>query len=89
MNAPPIEKRKLRTHEYVVAGVPMVLMALGGAVGGAVGGAAFAINVAIFRKEWAPAKKYLVSVLVTLASGAVYVAVIVILAMIFPHLFKR
>jgi hypothetical protein len=87
--AAPPEKRKLSTLEYIVAGVPMALMAVGGALGGGIGAGAFALNVSIFRRDMPPARRYLLSVLVTIGAGLAYVGTIVALALIFPNLFKR
>ena len=52
-------KRKLKTHEHVISGIPFLLVIVGGAIGGGVGGGAYAINASLFRKEMPNAKKYL------------------------------
>jgi hypothetical protein len=93
MNSDPIvtppERRKLQTHEYIVSGLPMILMAVGGALGGAIGGGAFALNISIFRSERSPATKYILSVLVAAAACLVYLGAVIILALIFPGLFRK
>jgi hypothetical protein len=86
---PATRRRKLKTPELIVAGLPLVLFELGGAIGGGIGGAAAVINVAIFRKDLSPAKRYLYSVLVSLAAAAAYCAIVIGLAMAFPKLFKK
>jgi hypothetical protein len=88
VGAPP-EKRRLRTHEYVVAGIPLLLMFVGGAVGGAAGGCAFVVNVKIFQGPMAPVKKYALSTLVTIAAYAAYVLAAGLLALAFPGLLRK
>jgi hypothetical protein len=83
------EKPKLQTHEYIVGGLPMVLLAIGGALGGAIGGGAFALNISIFRNEMSPAKKYLLTTVVTIGAALTYLGAIIILTLLFPGLFKR
>jgi hypothetical protein len=93
MNTDPADespvKRKLQPHELVVASLPLVLLAIGGAVGGAIGGIAVVLNMAIFRKDISPGMKYLFSVLITLAAGIAYIGVILLLVHLFPNVFGR
>jgi hypothetical protein len=84
-----LEKKKLKLHEHVMAGLPFALIAVGGLIGGAIGGGAYAINASIFTKEISPAKKYTYCILVTLGACAAYFGVIVALALIFPDLFGK
>ena len=88
-NNAAIEKKKLKPHEHIVAGLPLVLLAIGGAIGGGVGGCAYAISASIFRKELSNPKKYIFSLLVSVGAFAAYFAIIIGLTIAFPNLFKK
>lgn len=85
----PPAKRKLSTHEYIYAGLPIILVAIGGAIGGAAGGCAFVYNVKIFQREMAAPKKYLLSALVSLGACVAYVLAAGLLAIAFPSIFRK
>ena len=59
---PPIqprkEKPKLEWYQHVWLGLPIALVAIGGAIGGACGGAAWALNHTIFQKTKHPVLRY-------------------------------
>ena len=82
-------KRKLKTHEHVISGIPFLLVIVGGAIGGGVGGGAYAINASLFRKEMPNAKKYLYTTLVTIGAFVAYFGIIFGLALAFPGLFQN
>jgi hypothetical protein len=88
-NHAAIEKKKLKPHEHIIAGLPLVLLAIGGAIGGGVGGCAYAISVSIFRKELSSPKRYIFSLLVSAGAFVAYFAILVGLTIAFPNLFKK
>ena len=88
MNTPPMPnevKPKFEWYEHVWMGLPIALVAVGGAIGGACGGAAWGINRAVFAKTQNPVLRY---VFTGLISGAA-VVVWVLLATIFVTLIKK
>ena len=66
--APP-----LRWYEYVWAGLPLLLIHVGGALGAAVGAVALVWNATIFRSERTLARKYLTTAAITLGAAVAYV----------------
>lgn len=86
---PEVSTKKLQTHEHLIAGLPIALVVVGGAIGGAIGGGAYAINASIFKRDISTTKKYIYSFLVSIAACAAYAVLILILAIIFPGLFKK
>ena len=50
---------KLKWFEYLIGGLPILLLFLGGAIGGAIGVAGAIINFNIFRQEGTSTSKYL------------------------------
>ena len=85
----PEKKKKLKPIEQVVACLPIGLIVVGGLFGGAIGGVAYGINVSVFRKELPSPKKYIYSILISLAACAVYFVVVVGLTLVFPGLTKK
>jgi hypothetical protein len=83
------DKPKLKPHEHIVAGLPLVLLIVGGAIGGAVGGGAYACSAAVFKKDISNTKKYIYSLLITFGAVAAYFGLIILLATLFPGLFNR
>jgi hypothetical protein len=63
---------KLLWYEYVVGGLPFLLIFAGGFIGGALGAAAAIINYGFFRGENQKAIKYIKVIGVTVACLAVY-----------------
>ena len=78
--------KNLKWHEHLVAGWPLLLLFVGGAIGGACGGAAYALNGKIFNSEIASHLKYVYSVLIGFGAVVLYVVVVAILVSIFPGL---
>ncbi|RST45035.1 hypothetical protein [Variovorax sp. DXTD-1] len=60
------EKTKLRWHEYLWAGLPLLLVLVGGAIGGLVGATATNYNLRLFRSTASRSVKYLLSGLILL-----------------------
>jgi len=56
-------------------GLPLALIAVGGAIGGACGGAAWAVNQQVFRKTENPVLKYVWTGLISLAAVVAYVVI--------------
>ncbi len=68
--APPLPKAV-----WLWSALPVLLVLIGGALGALVGFIAFAVNNRIFRTSWSTLTKFSVSLLVSLASGVVYLAI--------------
>ncbi|EIQ01293.1 hypothetical protein OpiT1DRAFT_05868 [Opitutaceae bacterium TAV1] len=83
------EQKKLQVHEHIVAALPLALVAVGGLIGGLFGGGAYAISSSIFKKDISTTKKYTYSILVSSGAVIAYFGCIIILAILFPGLFKR
>lgn len=60
------EKLKLRWHEYLWAGLPLLLVLVGGAIGGLVGATAANYNVKLFRSDTPKVTKYVLTGLISL-----------------------
>ncbi|MBP1221592.1 hypothetical protein [Flavobacterium sp. 1355] len=50
---------KLKWYEYVIGGLPILIIFSGGAIGGAIGGASTVINYTIFRSNTSTTNKYM------------------------------
>ncbi len=71
--------RPLLWYEWIWAGVPFVLLFIGGALGGLLGGVALAVNVKLFRSEFSTPMKFLFSGVVS----ALAVLTFLLIAMLF------
>ena len=63
----------LRAYEYVWIGLPLVLIAIGGALGGFLGALGAVANGRVFRGDRGTAAKYVLAALITLATVAAFV----------------
>ncbi len=81
--------RKLMPHEHIIAGLPIALVLIGGAIGGACGGCAYSINSAILKNDWPPSHRYLLTTLVSLGAVVMYFGIVVGLALTLPGFFKK
>ena len=77
--------RQLSTIEYVIGGIPMLLMFIGGAIGGASGAVGAMLNYRILREATSPSAKVLGVITVSGLSFLTYLA----LATMFRSLFKH
>lgn len=66
--APP-----LKWYEYVWAGLPLLLIHVGGALGGGIGAVALVRNVGVFRSDRTPAKKYVTTAAISLGAALAWV----------------
>jgi len=76
----------LKWYEQIWAGLPMLLLFIGGGVGGLCGGIAFTFNVKIFKSRLAKPAKYMLAVLITLGAFFFYLVTGVLLVRAFPSL---
>jgi len=67
--------RPLRWYEYAWMGIPIVLVAVGGALGGALGFAAAYGNARVFRSERSTLGKYILTGLISLTIAVVFLIV--------------
>jgi hypothetical protein len=86
--APPesaASTRKLEWYEHIWCGLPLGLLAIGGAIGGVCGGAAWVVNRQVFLKLTNPILRYVVTGLISAAAFGAYL----VLAVIFVALFHK
>ena len=82
---PKKSKPKFQWYEHLWLGLPIALVAVGGAIGGACGGAAWALNCSVFSKTQHPVLRYVWTGLISAAAVIVYL----ILATLIMSLIKR
>ncbi len=75
--APP-----LKWYEYVWAGVPLLLLHVGGALGGGIGAAALYANVRVFRSDRSPLAKYVRTAATTVVAALAYVVAAVAIVLL-------
>jgi|SRR5271169_1670919 len=68
----------LRWYEYLWIGIPIALVAAGGAIGGLCGGLAANTNGRIFRSDRGLLAKYGLSALITLGAALAYVVLVIV-----------
>jgi len=81
--------KKVAIHEHIFAGIPFILVVVGGAIGGGLGGVAYFISVSIFKKDMPTPLKYLLSLLVSITAFIVYLAIVFAITGAFPDLFQK
>jgi hypothetical protein len=62
----------LKWYEYIWIALPLVLLAIGGALGGGIGAAAAFTNAMIFRNQSMTAGKYILTLLITIGAVGLY-----------------
>lgn len=85
----PQQPRQLTPLEHAICAIPFLLVIIGGAIGGACGGGAWALNQQIMRSERPAAMRYLLIALSSAGAVVAWLAVVTVLAMLFPDLFGR
>ncbi len=68
--------RPFTWYEYIWIGLPLSMIAFGGAIGGGLGGAASYINVYLFRSRLNGVLKYLFAALVSLVSFILWALIV-------------
>lgn len=63
---------KLKWYEYVIGGLPIVLLFAGGAIGGAIGGLCVMLNFSILRSPGSLPSKYVKILCLIIASFLIY-----------------
>lgn len=66
--------KKLKWYQYVIGGLPLILIFIGGAIGGGIGGVASLYNFTVFREESTETIKYLKVIGVTILAIITYLA---------------
>ncbi|KQO18271.1 hypothetical protein [Paenibacillus sp. Leaf72] len=72
--------KKLKSYEWILSALPLLLLFLGGAVGGAIGAIAMLGNVNLFRSQLPTAAKVLLSLLI---SGSAFIVNILVAMFIY------
>ena len=65
----------LAWHEYIVIGLPILLVGIGGAIGGAIGVSATYLNGRVMRSSLHPVMRYAAAIGVAIAAFAVWLAI--------------
>lgn len=68
------EKNKLNWYECIYAGLPLMLILIGGAIGGLVGAIAAGYNFKLFQSQTPRPTKYLLAGLISLMSPLIWFA---------------
>ncbi len=74
---------KLEWYQYVIGGLPILLLFVGGAIGGGIGAVGSITNFSIFRQEGSSISKYLKVIGVIVGSYLLYLLVAGLLGQIF------
>lgn len=68
----------LKWYQWVWAGIPILLLFIGGALGGLTGAIATGINSRIFRSALHPFAKYALSGLISVAAALIYLILVIL-----------
>lgn len=77
----------LPPYAHVIAGWPLIMIAIGGAVGGLCGGGAYAISMSLLKRKGVTPLSCFLSVFIGIAGVILYLVVAVALAIAFPDTF--
>lgn len=67
---------KLEWYKYLIGGLPLILIFIGGGVGGAIGALGALLNFNIFRQDGVEINKYLKVIGISLASVFLYIVLV-------------
>lgn len=81
------EEKKLPSYAHIIAGWPLIMIFIGGALGGLCGGGAYGASIALLKKKGISFGTCLLSFLIGVAGIGLYFVVVVALAMAFPDMF--
>jgi hypothetical protein len=87
-NSPaPESPPKLPSFAHAIAGWPLIMIFVGGALGGLCGGGAYGLSMALMKKRGVTAGTCLLSLLIGVAGVGLYFGAVVALTVAFPDLF--
>jgi hypothetical protein len=75
---------KLPWYEYVIGGIPVVLLFIGGGLGGLLGGLGMVTNYHLFRENASPLTRYAKVMALTVGCFILYFAVALVIATFIP-----
>jgi hypothetical protein len=78
---------KLPSYAHAIAGWPLIMIVIGGALGGLCGGGAYGLSMALLKKKGVTPLSCVLSFLIGITGVGLYFVVIVALAMAFPDTF--
>jgi hypothetical protein len=89
MNEEPTQEKPkdLPSYAHAIAGWPLIMIAIGGALGGLCGGGAYGLSMALLKKKGVTPISCLLSFLIGIAGVGLYFVVVVALAIAFPDMF--
>ena len=89
MNNSPAQENppKLPPFAHAIAGWPLIMILVGGALGGLCGGGAYGLSMALMKKKGVKAGTCVLSLLIGVAGVALYFGAVVALTLAFPDLF--
>ncbi len=78
--------QKLPSYTHAIAGWPLIMIVIGGAIGGLCGGGAYGVSMALFKKMGVTPLSCFFSVLIGIAGVVLYLVVALGLVVAFPDL---
>lgn len=81
------EPPKLPSYAHAIAGWPLIMIIIGGALGGLCGGGAYGLSMALLKKKGVTPISCLLSFLIGIAGVGLYFIAIIGLAIAFPGTF--
>ena len=86
-NTTPTESRQLPAYAHAIAGWPLIMIVIGGALGGLCGGGAYGISMALLKKRGVSPLSCFLSFIIGVAGVGLYFVVVVALTVAFPDMF--
>ena len=89
MNNEPIKEQQqsLPAYAHAIAGWPLIMIFIGGALGGLCGGGAYGISMALLKKKGVTPLSCFLSLLIGIAGVGLYFIAIIGLTIAFPDMF--
>lgn len=81
------EEEKLPSYAHIIAGWPLIMIVIGGAIGGLCGGGAYGASIALLKKKGISFGTCLLSFVIGVVGIGFYFVVVVALAIAFPDIF--
>lgn len=89
MNHEPTEEQpqSLPSYAHAIAGWPLIMIVIGGALGGLCGGGAYGLSMALLKKKGVTPLSFFLSLLIGIAGVCLYFFAIIGLSIAFPDTF--
>lgn len=87
IQSPDPQSKPIPSYAQVIAGWPLIMIAIGGALGGLCGGGAYGLSMALFKKRGVTPLNCFLSILIGIAGIGLYFGAVVALGIAFPSVF--